>query len=57
LIPDIKGEGDRLRVFANRLLRGIFEPQKAEVTGGWIKLHNELHEECRLLGCYAMWLL
>jgi hypothetical protein len=37
-----------LRVFENRMLRRIFEPQKAEVTGGWRKLHNE-----ELYGLYS----
>jgi hypothetical protein len=27
-------------VFENRVLRGIFEPKRDEVTGSW-KLHNE----------------
>ncbi|PNF36118.1 hypothetical protein B7P43_G10966, partial [Cryptotermes secundus] len=31
----------RLSVFENRVLRGIFGPKRAEVTGGWRKLHNE----------------
>jgi hypothetical protein len=30
-----------LRVFENRMLRGIFGPKRDEVTGGWRKLHNE----------------
>jgi len=30
-----------LRVFENRVLREIFEPNGDEVTGGWRKLHNE----------------
>jgi hypothetical protein len=34
-------EERRLRVFENRVLRRIFGPKKAEVTGGWRKLHNE----------------
>jgi hypothetical protein len=35
--------GDELRptVFENRLLRGIFGPEREEVTGEWRKLHNE----------------
>jgi hypothetical protein len=33
-------EQHRLRVF-KRMLRGIFEPKKDEVMGGWRKLHNE----------------
>jgi len=28
-------------VFENRMLRGIFEPKREEVAGGWRKLHNE----------------
>jgi hypothetical protein len=34
-------EERRLRVFENRVLRRIFGPKKADVTGGWRKLHNE----------------
>jgi hypothetical protein len=34
-------EERRLRVFENRVLRGIFRPKRDEVTGQWIKLHNE----------------
>jgi len=30
----------RLRVFENRVLRRIFEPQRDKVTGEWRKLHN-----------------
>ena len=30
-----------LRVFENRVLRGIFGRKKDEVTGEWRKLHNE----------------
>jgi hypothetical protein len=38
-------EEHRLRVFENRVLRGIFGPKRDEVTGGWTKLHNEeLHD-------------
>jgi hypothetical protein len=33
-----------LRVFENRVLRRIFEPNRDEVTAGWRKLHNkDLH--------------
>jgi hypothetical protein len=35
-------EDHRLRVFENRVLRGIFAP-KIEVIGGWRELHEELH--------------
>jgi hypothetical protein len=35
----------RLRVFENRVLRGIFWSKRDEVTGEWRKLHNEeLHD-------------
>jgi hypothetical protein len=34
-------EEHRLRVFENRMLRGIFGPKRDEVIGGWRKLHNE----------------
>jgi hypothetical protein len=33
-------EEHRLRVFENRVLRGIFGPKGDEVTGEWRKLHN-----------------
>jgi hypothetical protein len=37
-------EEHRLRVFENRVVRGIFGPKRDEVTGEWRKLHNmELH--------------
>jgi hypothetical protein len=37
-------EEHRLRVFENRVLRGIFRSNRDEVTGDWRKLHNgELH--------------
>ena len=35
----LRGER-RLRVFENRVLRRIFGPKRAEVTGEWSKLHN-----------------
>jgi hypothetical protein len=35
------GEEHRLRVFENRVLRRVFGPNRDEVTGEWIKLHNE----------------
>ena len=34
------GEERRLRVFENRVLRGIFGPKHYEVTGEWRKLHK-----------------
>jgi hypothetical protein len=38
-------EERRLRVFENRVLRGIFGAKRDEVTGEWRKLHNvELHD-------------
>ena len=33
-------EKDRLKVFENRVLRGLFEPKRDEVTGECRKLHN-----------------
>jgi hypothetical protein len=37
-------EEHRLRVFENRVLRGVFGPTRDEVTGEWRKLYNgELH--------------
>ena len=34
-------EERRLRVFENRVLRGMFGAKRDEVTGEWRKLHNE----------------
>jgi hypothetical protein len=34
-------EEHRLRLFGNRVLRGIFGSKRDEVTGEWRKLHNE----------------
>ena len=34
-------EENRLRVFENRLLWGIFGPKRKDVTEEWRKLHNE----------------
>jgi hypothetical protein len=34
-------EERRLKVFENRVLRGILGTDKDEVTGEWRKLHNE----------------
>jgi len=34
-------EERRLRVFGNRVLRGIFGPKKDEVTGGCRRLFNQ----------------
>ena len=31
----------RLWVFQNRVLRGIFQPKRDEVTGEWRELHDE----------------
>jgi hypothetical protein len=43
LVSNLREE-HRLRVFENRVLRGIFGPKRDEVIGGWRKLHNgELH--------------
>jgi hypothetical protein len=38
-------EEGRLRLFENRVLRGIFGAKRDEVTEEWRKLHNEeLHD-------------
>jgi hypothetical protein len=34
-------EDHRVRVFENRVLRGIFVPKRNGLTGEWRKLHNE----------------
>jgi hypothetical protein len=34
-------EVNRLRVFENRVLKGIFEPKRGEIVGDWRKLQNE----------------
>jgi hypothetical protein len=34
-------EKQRLRVFENRVLRGIFGPKRNEATGEWRRLHKE----------------
>jgi hypothetical protein len=35
----------RLRVFESKVLRRIFRPKRAEVTGEWRQLHNkQLHD-------------
>jgi hypothetical protein len=34
-------EEHRVKSFDNRVLRGIFRPNREEVTGGWRELHNE----------------
>jgi hypothetical protein len=40
-------EEHRLRSLGNRVLRRIFGPTRAEIVGGWRKLHNEeLHNLC-----------
>jgi hypothetical protein len=40
-------EEHRLRVVENRVLRRIFGLKRDEVTGDWVKLHNEeLHSLC-----------
>jgi len=34
-------EGDRFRVFENRVLRRIFGPKRDEIRREWGKLHND----------------
>jgi hypothetical protein len=40
LSPTFK-EGHMVRVFVNRVLRGIFGHKRDDVTGEWRELHNE----------------
>jgi hypothetical protein len=40
-LSPILREERRLRVFDNRVLRGVFGPKRVEATGEWRKLHNE----------------
>jgi hypothetical protein len=35
-------------MFETRVLRGIFESKRDEVTGGWRNLHNERFVNCTL---------
>jgi hypothetical protein len=37
-------EESRLRVIENRVLRRIFGPNRDEVTGKWIKLHEDIND-------------
>jgi hypothetical protein len=46
-------EERRLKVFENRLLRRIFRSKTDEVTGKWIKLHNEESKLSVLLTQYC----
>jgi hypothetical protein len=42
-------EDHRLRVFENKVLRGLFGPKRDEGTGEWRKPHNEeLHDSYSL---------
>ena len=46
-------EERKLRVFENMLLRRIFGPRRDEVTGEWMRLHNEELNEFVLLNQYC----
>jgi hypothetical protein len=37
---EVPREEHRLRVFGNRVLRRIFGPKRADVTGEWREPHN-----------------
>jgi hypothetical protein len=41
-------EEHRLKVCKNRVLRGIFGPERDEVIGGWRKLRTEEFITCNL---------
>jgi hypothetical protein len=45
------GDQKRMRVFENRVLKG---PKRTEVTGGWRKLDEELHNLYSLPGVVRM---
>jgi hypothetical protein len=32
-----------MKIFENKVLWRTYVPKKEEVTGAWIKMHNELH--------------
>jgi hypothetical protein len=38
-------EEHRLRVYENRVLRGVFGSKREEVTGEWRRLHNEERQD------------
>jgi hypothetical protein len=40
-LPFTLREEHRLRLFENRVLRGIFGPKREKVAGSWRRLHNE----------------
>jgi hypothetical protein len=47
LTTEYRSPEPNLKVFANRVLRNIFEPNTDAVTGGWIKVCDEkLHNSC-----------
>jgi hypothetical protein len=47
-LPTLREER-RLRVFENKVLRSVFEPNRNEITGEWRTLHNE-----ELNGLYSL---
>jgi hypothetical protein len=48
-------EAHGLRVFENRVLRGIFGQKRGEATGEWRKLHNqEFHDLCSSISIIRM---
>jgi hypothetical protein len=40
-LPIVTAYRHRLKVFADRVLRRIFEPMSDELMGGWIRLCND----------------
>jgi hypothetical protein len=43
LISHIRGGKTRSGAYENRVLRRIFGTERDEMSGGWRKLHSELH--------------
>lgn len=46
------GENFCLSLFENGLLRTAFGPKRIDITGDWIKLHNEKHHDIVLFTVY-----
>lgn len=40
----LKNKKGKLEAFENKILGTIFRPMNEQVTVGWRKLHNEIHD-------------